>query len=495
MTRFSSLSASSSAERFLASSLLVASKSSPSHIFVDLASTRVESALRTLSNIPKLGKKVKKATVHANTLVENPGRFGRVNFEAKHIQYVFEALAKLPNLHSLTIELNFHVISFPIAALLVALETKKLKRLTLKHLLFHGDDKKLEDLRQLARQQTSLKSLTLDCCRGVAGIRALIYNLPRLQELRVSNSALSPSVGTIQQQHDKEVDMVNLVTPTLSILKLDDVLELDDNDCVALANALADSQVEELHLASSMISTEATHAITSSLKLIKSLRKLTLHLDCDDVGIYIARVISDSSSLECVDLRLHNDADSVSFACGLMAEALESNSCNLQHLRLRLDIELESLPDCVVDNFARALHTNTVLQTLSLDDGIYRYPLSLDMRLKLALNECGCNQLLQQTTTASPNDWVDALIRNAEKEAPVSASSRHTSLDVAFSILSNVPELALSALNEISKTNVTTSIPTGGKPKKQQANHTGWRLPRSLLLRAKKIKFSSAPSA
>ena len=378
------------AERFLAASPLVAPSSGPSHIVVDLASTKVEAALSELTKITKIGKKVKKATVHANTLVEFPGRFGRVTFETKHVLCVFEALAKLPNLHSLIIELNFHVISLPVSAILAVFRKRQLKRLTLKHLHLLGSEQDFEELRHLAQLQTSLKGLSLDSCRGLGATRALVYHLPCVQELRIVSSALAPT-GAL-----REAEVANLVTPHLRSLKLDDIPDLHDKVCIALANTLANtfSQVQELHLASSMLSEEATRAITTALQSNTALRKLTLHVDSEDVGMFVADIIAANTSLESIDMRLHNDANFVGEICWHMAQALQMNT-NLKCLRLRLEIELDTLPAFAVDAFANALKTNSSLQMLSLDDGIYRYPLPPDIKLQLALNECGGRQLLQ----------------------------------------------------------------------------------------------------
>lgn len=473
----------SSAERFLSAAPLVTASSSSSHICVDLASSKVEAALAALTKITKLGKKVRKATVHANTLVEHPGRFGRINFDAKHILYVFEVLANLPNLKSLVIELNFHVISFPVSAILAIFRKKQLKRLTLKRVHLGGCREDMEELGQLASSQAALTSFTMDCCRGIGATRALVYRLPNVQDLRVSSTALAPGA--------------DLVTPDLRVLKLDDVPDLYDEDCVALAQALCDrnNQVEDFYLVSSIVSEEATHAVTKALQNNSTLRNVTLHLDSEDAGYCMAEVVaSNTTSLKSVDIRLHNDVESVARACGQMAHALRTNT-NVKSLRLRMDIELESLPECVVEAFETTLRTNTTLQFLSLDDGIYRYPLSPDMKLQLALNECGGRALLRQDQTTG-DDMVEALIRAAhKKDTAHSPNARHTSLDATFYLLSNVPELALQALepSRVKKTIVQRTTSTG-KVKKESS--LGWKMPKSILMmRSKRTKLNIAPSA
>ena len=480
----------SSAERFLSAAPLVTASSGSSHICVDLASSKVEAALAALTKINKLGKKVRKATVHANTLVEHPGRFGRINFDAKHILYVFEVLAKLPNLKSLVIELNFHVISFPVSAILAIFRKKQLKRLTLKRLHLVGCREDMEELGQLASSQAALTSFTMDCCRGIGATRALVYRLPNVQDLRVSSTALAP--GNL---HKREA--ADLVTPELRVLKLDDVPDIYGEDCVALAQALCDpkNQVEDFYLVSSMISEEATHAVTKALQNNTTLRNVTLHLDSEDAGYCMAEVVaSNTTALESIDIRLHNDVESVARACGQMAHALRTNT-NVKSLRLRMDIELESLPECVVEAFESTLRTNTTLQFLSLDDGTYRYPLSPDMKLQLALNECGGRALLRQEQTTG-EDMVEALIRAAhKKDTAHSPNARHTSLDSTFYLLSSVPELALQALepSHVKKTTVQRTTSTG-KVKKESS--LGWKMPKSILMmRSKRTKLNIVPSA
>ncbi|CAB9498444.1 expressed unknown protein [Seminavis robusta] len=426
---------------------------SPSHVVVDLACPRVKDAVGALVNLKPLCQKVRSATVHANTLFEQPGRFGRIQFEMSHVLNIFEKLAALPNLTCLSIEMNYHVISLPVQALLTIMAKKQLKRLTLKHLQMIGTCmEEFQMLADMAAQQDQLHSLTLECVRGVSGVQALVQHLPKLSDLRMSTTTLTPAVCNNnykeeQQQDDAQAMLsretyVKLLTTGLHTLKLDDIAEFDDQHCHALAEALAlpGCQLQELHLSSSMLCDSSAKAMTDMLLVNTSLKKVTLHIDSELMGQLTANLIkADTPVLKHLDIRLYNDIPIMTEDCIELAHALRRNT-HLTHLRIRLEIELELLPREIIQAFEDVVaNTPTVaLQSLSLDDGIYRYPLPAAMKLQLQLNQCGVRALLQQPARTVPQ-LVDTL---------VVACTQQTTLDATFTLLSNMPELIHLALEQ-----------------------------------------------
>jgi hypothetical protein len=284
-----------------------------------------------------------------------------------------------------------------------------------------------DQLKEVAATQHQMRQLTLDCARGIAGVQALVHHLPSLVELRSHGTSLAAT------GHLSKEALLSLLSPNLRCLVLEETPELDDAHCVVLAEALSrpDCQLEELCLVSSISTNTSARAMTNMLLTNTSLAKVTLHIDSDQLGMWIAQVIRANTTLKQLHIRLYND---------VIARALQSNQ-HLTHLRVRSEMDVELLPKELVTSFDQALQIPTVaLQSLSVDDGVYRYPMPESLKLQMRLNQCGTRALLQQFHAVKPHQLVDALVNS------VTSDQQQEKVDATFALLSQAPELILMAL-------------------------------------------------
>jgi len=451
-----------------------------------------------------MSKKIRKVTVHANTLLDKEQQCGRVQFDRCHLDNIFALLAQLPNVNSLTIVLNIHARSFPLGPLLEVLQKWHLKRLVLQELTFASDNlRQIEVLQKTCQTQTALKTLILEGCTGdVLVMRSFIDNLPNIRELCLRCSTLTkPTMIS---------DFPQILTPHLRSLRLEELSDFDDEKALELVKALKFLHLQELHLTSSTLSEEASCKMALALKHVHSLKKLTLHVDSENIGSCLVHILRNNTTLQEIDLWIHNDLAEACDVCCRIAHVLGETNVTLTSLRLRMDIEVESLPAVAAEAFHVALTANTTLQRLCLDDSFFCYPLSPDTKLLLALNASGSRKLLQETNTSvSMDDWVEAVIRTATQEqshnAETNTDAPNINLDATFYLLSNIPELTLLALeninnsssidrNESTSARRSTNSYRSANSKKEISFHA-WKLPRSLTLRGRRTEHNIALSA
>lgn len=442
------------------------------HIQVDLASPQVDQALESLQKIRCLRKRVRSATVHANSLltsfttsgsaVETLGSssrnsdFGasgsRLDWNVNHLEHTLAALGSLPHLTSLTICLNYRANMLPVAALLPLFQqTKKnfkaLKTLTFQQVTLVGTESELKQFQKCLQQYQSspikikrhhatgtssrtrgLESLTLKACRGASAIRVLLEHLPHLRDLQL--------VHTCIVHHQEPVTVARQVVtlhPYLQSLRLEDIPDLTDDPCVAIVEAITlmasrtrtQTRLQEFHCISDALTDRSAQAIADMMTPANSktntsaLRQATIQLDCEesDWATRLPQILQHNSTLESLYVGLYNSEDTITEQQLVdMASAVAASAGNsrLQRLHIRLEMDMEQLPLVVLQAWETALEAHAQLQVLSLEDGSQAHPLTARARYLLHMNQCGIQSLYSQALPPNAEDMVETLIRTVE---------------------------------------------------------------------------------
>ena len=428
--------------------------SSPSYIAVDLSQSNICSALASLQKFKTGIERITTARVY--TSVQSTG------IHDQDLIRVFGIIGNFPNLKHVQVNLRYAHFpnhgAVPLEALACLLQGGKSKtgRRRLKSLQFRNvhlsssSSGQAQRLCDALKCQKRLQEIEVVDCTGrmAAFFSAVSMHAKNLRRLRVDGTLLGSSWT-----------WVNLCEahPALRSLQLEDVPDINDDKMADLANALRDPQcrIQELVIASSIVTDKSGNVLTEMLLVNQSIRHLTLHLDCERLGTAMANCMKRNSNLRSLDVRCYGDDDNVLDDIIQLSHALyppktdmtatgattsTGGGSNLQKLRLRLEIEPYEFGQIILDTFGAMMPHNDTLQELVLDDGSEHYPLPTDTQLKLKLNECGYSKYRQASLQGKRNDkhqmLFDALV--AGKDDP----------SVSFSILSNHPQVIVEACQE-----------------------------------------------
>lgn len=194
-------------------------------------------------------------------------------------------------------------------------------------------------------------------------------------------------------------------------------------------------------------SSDARHH-SNMLLFNKTIQTVTLHLDWEDSGFSIAKMLRVNKTLEGLDLRVYGDEGIAAESVVELARALRGDrpsTGKLRKLRLSFEFDPQLLPEEVFVAFSETLECNDRLSKLILTDSIVNSPLPIEMRTAIRLNRLGIPALLrEQADVASIHETVvDAII-----------SSRND-IHVVHNLLSNYPILCMSPVQE----NVSSRLP------------------------------------
>ena len=176
---------------------------------------------------------------------------------------------------------------------------------------------------------------------------------------------------------------------------------------------------------------------------------LKLHLDWENCGHSIARMLQSNKKMKHLDIRLYGDDENVRDDAILIARALRGgdkpSSPALRRLKISMEIDPGDAPmddsnhdhnsetNAIMASFEQTLDTNETLRYLDLNDNVNAFPLPLSLETKLRLNRCGARKLLRRHGRAVHEEFVEALI--SEKD----------DLNTIFHILINQPNLVVSS--------------------------------------------------
>ncbi|CAB9496143.1 expressed unknown protein [Seminavis robusta] len=502
-----------------------------SHISVNLNQANVCQALLALNEIPKAQQKVKTAHVHATCPSFPPhvpattsstgtntsstkGKNARKNkacmskaHRMESIIQVFRAIASLPNLTSLTVDLEYFA-ALPVGALLELLIGKcQLESLQLSHLQLvatttdtnpdngNGNasmedthpENELDLLRLILNNQPRLSAIHFTSCRGNPAImQALILEPPALQSIHLDGTPIAP-VHTPQNPSSNNETItastcsctdtlarILRASPQLKELSLMNLPlgQISDKHIQTMAGELswgeACKQLTDLTIVSSLLGEETGEAISNMLVFNDSIRALTLHIDWEEIGYAVSKMIQTNSTLQRLDVRVYGDEDFITDGVVAVAQALEKPFSSLQKLRLCFEFEPSRIPGAVLDAFSKALETNETLGKLVLTDTIEKCALPVAMRTRLRLNRLGVHDLLRAAneTTTITTGATDTAASKTESSRNASPSVHETFVEaiisakndihVVYNLLSNYPLLCMAPLEQ-EQTSTSTS--------------------------------------
>ena len=392
-------------------------------------------------------RKVRSALVHARSFAWYAPR--KEHNPHQDFLGIFGALSNLPNLQSLTVDLDDTRLT--IRNLLAALQGEcRLRELKLSHVKLEGQAEDYQLLQEVLGVHPGLTRLSFLNCKGTAAIQALLMAVPALQDVSLVSTPLGRgadgTTGSFLIEFCRQC-------PLLRSLVLDEVTDLvDGQQIVRWANKFANpsfpSQIHELAISSSLLLGDvAGESLARLLMTNRSIQKCTLQLcgPWDNCGASMASVLRCNVALTKLSLGIPgcNKTEVTEKANELAKALLPENSpdSKLKRLYLHLDI------DCILDGdlegtemiktFERVLNTNDNLKDLSLLDAC-TYPFELTTRIdnRLLQNRTGIPKLLHRkgyNIGHFHEAYVERVIAN------------RVNLDMTFFALSQMPSIVALA--------------------------------------------------
>lgn len=345
------------------------------------------------------------------------------------LQPIMKALGQLPNLCTLTVDLNHGRIS--VATLVVLVKSVKgLRDLALTNAVFTGtlcDQIELERM-LMSPRCCNIRRLSLNHCKGTAVVRAFLTKTTSMKIVSIRNCHIS------QFDMGSGASLVLMFQQNLGLrsLTLDSIPDLEDWHLVQLADSISDrndNHLVGLHIISSNIGQEAGEALANLLLSGRSrISQLTLNLgrEWSSIGRTLASVLSSSnaSSLTSLQLRLTGsdlDGHDIATMALQVGEALTLSRTRLTRLEFNVDLDtfVGFGHDCRVLRFYEdVLGKNHLVQDLRFFDSYWESgiatnpghskhsnthhdlpePTSLPMtpylKMKLALNRSGLSTMI-----------------------------------------------------------------------------------------------------
>jgi hypothetical protein len=336
---------------------------------------RIVVDLRQSSSLPALvalGHCTQRTKVKS-ALIEKYGTY-RVS-----LQPIMKALGQLPNLCTLTVDLDRKRLSVGTLVVLVK-SVKGLRDLTLKNAVFTGT---LCDQIELERTLVSplycnIRRLSLSHCQGTAVVSAFLTKTTSLKMLRISNCRIS------QCDMGGGASLVQMFQQNLGLrcLTLESIPDLEDKHLVQLSDSMSDrnnNHIEGFHIISSNIGQEAGEALANLLLSWRSrISQLTLNLgrEWSTIGYTFASVLSSSnaSSLTSLQLRLTGsdlDGHDIAVTALQIGDALRLSRTRLTRLEFNVDLDTFvgfGHDSRVLRFYEDVLRTNHLLQDLRFFD-------------------------------------------------------------------------------------------------------------------------------
>ena len=477
----------------------------PSSIAVDLSQPGTLQALASLQDLPDRARKVKTARIY----LSRPSMGIHHSLSQQDVVQIFGILATLPNMKQVQINLSrtdvelrpnmatrqWHggavtsIASMSVAAsasasisleafasLLAGSRLKSLHLQNVRVVFAHAanaveelQSTMLEGLVEAAQGQNRLQEVSVIDCTGIGMgllISALTTHCPCLDSLQIKGAPLGSAFNAMKSE------ALQSLRHRLHSLVLEDILDMNDHTLVALAGPQFLSHpkchLKYLSIRSSTVTNEQRVGETLAYMLAnnRSLQHVTLHVDCERLGVALAEKYfsnyHSTSRLKSLDLRCYGDdvdvlQDALDIAKALSTEINDwaKKSAGLEHLHLRLEMTpyfveehstesptsrwvspIMSHQDIVGHSFLlgafdEMVQNNESLQTLVLDDGgNQRYQLSAETNLKLKINQCGYSAT---SDGPSPNHLLEALVAGKDNT------------EVSFYILSQHPDIIVDA--------------------------------------------------
>lgn len=421
-----------------------------SELSLDLGETQIATSLASIKSLSQERRSaVRSVLVHTRSLLwqgnSNGGMSQRMSVSDLCVfLYGFEALASLPKLRKLTVELNDGIL--PVLALTVVLKScKRIKTLVLNHVNLQGDHEDLASLESAIQKHQSFRHLALSHVTGNGAAVTALSATKGLQDISLASTAIRPEESLKTMSASTQI----------RIIELDDIPDLSDRHILWLWDAFASSKtLTEFSLQSQNLGNVAGEAASNMLKYNQSVQRVKLHLgrNWGRCACSMAKVLKSNKSMKSLDLLLYGKTKSrIEADIQLLAQALvhtdnhtakynsngghKSNDNNSPLKELRLCLDLDPLVDDpieknVIQCFDTMLQANHELSHLTIAEfGFFNYPIcNSSMERKLRYNRSGISRLLLNDGS-SHSAYLKAIANESDH------------LDFVFYALINKPSL------------------------------------------------------